>query len=70
MRDKLRKTLLVFGGADYKDFLGHLHSLEYCYQMYWDNRTIKFGFHLVPCLPPNNIHNCTDEDCKDWKPAN
>lgn len=63
-----RKLVYVFGGADYKDFLGHPHTVEYCYQVFWDNRSIKFGFELIQCQAPDDGHNCTDEECKDWNP--
>ena len=66
--DDLRRQFYVFGGADYQDFLGHPHTVEYCYQLYWDNRSLKFGFRLIPCIKPNNKYNCTDEECEDWNP--
>ncbi len=59
-----REYNFVIGGADYKDFLGKHHIVEFCYQTEWDNRSSDFGFELIPCLAPNDGHNCTDEECK------
>jgi hypothetical protein len=67
--DETQHNFYIFGGADYRDFLGHPHTVEYCYQLYWDNLSLKFGFHPIQCLAPNDSHNCTDEECKDWSPA-
>jgi hypothetical protein len=66
--DDTRRLFYVFGGADYKDFLGHPHTVEYCNQLWWDNRSLKFGFQLVTCDPPNDKYNCTDQECEDWHP--
>lgn len=60
-----RTNFYLFGGANFRDSTGGFHRVEYCYQVMWDNRHIQLGFHLVPCLAPNNTHNCTDEECKD-----
>jgi hypothetical protein len=64
-----RFTMYVFGGAGYKDFLGGKHVVEYCYQAWWDNRNIDFGFQMSQCTPPNDGHNCTDEECKPSSPG-
>ena len=67
-RDETRRQFYVLGGADYKDFLGHPHTFEYCNQLWWNNRSLKFGFELIPCYPPNDKYTCIDEECQDWNP--
>ena len=62
--DNTRNNMYIIGGADYKDFVGTPHMVEYCYQIGWDNRNVKFGFHLLECREPYQGHNCADEECQ------
>ncbi len=61
--DDIRYWFFIFGKATYDDVFGASHRLEYCYQVWWDNRRIDLGFELIPCDGVNARHNCADEDC-------
>jgi len=51
---------IMFGEFTYADIFGEDHLTEFCYQ--------SFGYgSMVPCEGINSRHNCTDQDCKEFK---
>lgn len=51
---------IMFGEFTYADIFGENHLTEFCYQSW------GYGA-MIPCEGINSRHNCTDQDCEDFK---